>query len=710
MARICRKMMAKKPGDRIQSAQQVSQLLGRWRPPAADSKPVRPVEDEGAGESPKPDAAEAHDDPAAAMIAAIRAGGGTAPKKDASSRAEEPRADKTSGANKPQAKSAPPRRKEKPAPPAKAKKAAAEADDESEEPIFALKSDEPARTTKPDRKAKPDKTSPGAKGSSESKASTTKGKQRGDGDKQKDKDSAQEESPKPAKPGALASLLATKQGKTLAASVAIVLVGGLVAGGILLVSMLRSKPAPTAPATAAATMPTVSQPAKTSGKPKRPDEPELDLENLPENPLAPPTGPSAPSESSQPGTATEPAGETEPEDSPGSEQSTATESTEPPVTEPPKTEPPKTEPPKTKPPKKAEPLAGLLAAVDLPTVGPGATSASEPVSLGQVRLEGDAKLEVQLVSAQQAGKAKEQLAVAQAADGSASWTIDAVGTDTSGNPASTSLAKLWLDGDVLKLQWLQGVDIPRANAVRNCGLNVAAAGQTRFVALTTPKHAEPITLDLDRAPMRAVIPLDTAPSDESLRLEIVRLEGQFPPQEFKPGKVVAPKGRDPQSGKTLILLKQANTPEVGLEVGFLARAKSATIEVKPIFQYAGQPPVAFTGPSLMMVGQQIAATQKMLETRRDRARKEEEKRAATVGIDAAKAALDQMVGLTNLYQALNKTGKIHFKVFAQLGDKQIELYNTEPVAGEAPPAAAPAAEAEDLNLNGDSDGPKKFFQ
>ena len=122
-------------------------------------------------------------------------------------------------------------------------------------------------------------------------------------------------------------------------------------------------------------------------------------------------------------------------------------------------------------------------------------------------------------------------------------------------------------------------------------LAVAAAGQTRFVALTTPKHAEPITLDLDRAPMRAVIPLDTAPSEESLRLEIVRLEGQFPPQEFKPGKVIAPKGRDPQSGRTMIVLKQANTPEVGLEVGFLARAKSATVEVKPIFQFTGQPPV-----------------------------------------------------------------------------------------------------------------------
>jgi len=52
-----------------------------------------------------------------------------------------------------------------------------------------------------------------------------------------------------------------------------------------------------------------------------------------------------------------------------------------------------------------------------------------------------------------------------------------------------------------------------------------------------------------------------------------------------------------------------------------------------------------------------------------------------------------MTALSELYKAVNKTGKMHFRVFNQIGDRQIDLLTTPPPPAKPdakPPAKPPA--------------------
>jgi serine/threonine protein kinase len=692
LVRICRKMMAKKPEDRYQSAAELARALGRWRAPAPGSKPVKLLDEEQRSDGKGEDGSEGG---LAAATAPRSAKAGVAPPKRNGGKPARrgAKAAVAAAAGSPKAKDS----------------AAAKGKPDDETPAANVNKKDAEDA---DFKAKKDE----GKADKEDKTGKEGGKETDD------------EKAAPAGKGALRSWLATRQGRAVAASTAILLLGGVAAGVILLVAALggeRPSPAPTATAQADEAS------AGSRTRPRRFEEPKLDLDvnldalpsipgeiELPDDPLASrrPEGPAEPT----PGEEMPPADPQTPEGPPADQPPPTDEpppADEPPKAEEPKPEPPKTEEPKPQPeppkpkPKPPEPLKNLVAAVDLPPVGGSGPSTTEPVPLGPVQLADGATLDVQLLGGQQAARPNQQLVVTPA-EGASAWTIAFQSTDPSGGAQAAEIARLALADGALTLQWLDGADLPRANWLRNCGLNVTAAGQSKFVALSRPKHVEPIVLDLERGTVRASLSLETAPPVESVRLQITSLDGQFPKSEIKPGDTIAPKmPRVADSGEMIIggmKREAADTVEIHLNVNFLMRSQSATVEVQPFFRFPDQPGVPLTVRGLLTAHQQLTANLKAMETRRDRTR-DQERRTIEAQIDAVKKALDQLTGLGTLCQALHKTGRIQYRIYCLAGDQQVELLTTAPPEGAEPAGELPGPE--ELNLGGDrdGDGPRRFF-
>jgi hypothetical protein len=153
--------------------------------------------------------------------------------------------------------------------------------------------------------------------------------------------------------------------------------------------------------------------------------------------------------------------------------------------------------------------------------------------------------------------------------------------------------------------------------------------------------------------------------------------------------------------------------EIAVQVTFDVVGRNARVETSTYYQIAGQPPQLFrVGEVAGLYNMALVAQQKYDALAKKL--KDEKKKAAEKQRDAAKAAAEQLLGLNGVYQALNKTAKIQFRVYSLVGDQQLVLF--EPKPPEAQPAQAiEGASAEQLNLGGDrkeegdSGEPRRFF-
>jgi len=255
-------------------------------------------------------------------------------------------------------------------------------------------------------------------------------------------------------------------------------------------------------------------------------------------------------------------------------------------------EEPKKEP-KPEKPKKTDLLQGLAGAVLLPPISEKLVAAGqlgEPVALGQVHLTSATALDIQLLGGKDAIRGNQQFQIEHdaAAGAGAAWLLRFGPKDAAvANTSRTDVARLWLDGDALKLQWLEGAGRVRANHLRNCGLQISVDGQSRWLALNRAQRVEPLLLDLDRGVSRVTLPpLEWSPDPALLRLQLTDLEGPFPKHEFRPGSTI------PAKGGTDILLAADKDLKVSLRVVFDARGRMARIDMFPAYQLVGQQPQA----------------------------------------------------------------------------------------------------------------------
>lgn len=348
--------------------------------------------------------------------------------------------------------------------------------------------------------------------------------------------------------------------------------------------------------------------------------------------------------------------------------------------------PPEVEQPDPEPepqqPKVVEPFKTFAAAVSLPEVGSAAEGApTQAVALGSVELPADADLFVSLLGGDSAAPGNVQFAArtSDEADPARKWQIYQMLPDGSESP----LAEMALADGELSFQWLsQAQENRAANYLRNCAVSLQTNEASHQVRLREPVQAAPITLDMDKPRMRTSIDLDWLPEKESVMIEFTNLEGEFSAATWDPGATIAADG-----GRAALNL--GTNAERVLQFQLRAEVRRGLqIELASFFKVdSEQQPLPFSKSvaerrATEVLNANTTMTQQL--TKMNAVKDNNKKKALEPQIKflkeqqvIANRALDQFNLLKQHYNALNGEGKIHFRVYCQVGDEQVVLATSE---------------------------------
>jgi hypothetical protein len=182
----------------------------------------------------------------------------------------------------------------------------------------------------------------------------------------------------------------------------------------------------------------------------------------------------------------------------------------------------------------ANSLKDLQSSIELPPLGDD----NAPVSLGKVHLDASAKLHVELIGGDNAGRGSSRYVLQEDpnAVGGQAWNIS---RDSQGK--TSPLARLKFKGEDLTFSWFEGVSAIHGNSLRNCGVAITAGEANHFVQFRTPKSAEPIQLDVDKGASIALLRMDNLPELDKLKLKIQPLNATFPAHTIQPAVGVPPR-------------------------------------------------------------------------------------------------------------------------------------------------------------------------
>jgi serine/threonine protein kinase len=371
----------------------------------------------------------------------------------------------------------------------------------------------------------------------------------------------------------------------------------------------------------------------------------------------------------------------------------------------PKPDEPKAKPPQAKPegPQRPETPLGELAktkAVDLPAIGePGV--AAQPVTLGNVYLQGDASLELQLLNSRTTGRARPKFTLRSEEAGKHRWLVQAeTGGPSSGKPAD--VARLWLDKQALDFQWLAGAAEVRAEHLRNCGLVLNVGEESRFLPLRTAKEVEPVVLDLDRrGPEKEqnerTLADDALPEAQALRMQLLGLEQPFPAHTVR--IIGARKSETALSakGNLFIVFNDTQLSPFALRVSFDVKQGAPVVLVSPMFNLNMYKPVvdqlplsgkaarakrhSDKGYTPFLPGDAANIKASLVTWEREFKEaipklKDNQKKLKEAQLTQIQERLRQ---INALYEALQKTAVIQFRVFVPIDEgHDIDLFRTRP--------------------------------
>jgi len=335
------------------------------------------------------------------------------------------------------------------------------------------------------------------------------------------------------------------------------------------------------------------------------------------------------------------------------------------------------------PAKQKEPFRQLAKAVDLPVlrVSGGADGQSGvAVALGTLQLEPNAVCIVELKGGKDAVPGNRHLALDRE-QGNNAWLIRLDADDKpNADDQGTDLARLWLEEQTLKFQWLSGAGRARGNCLRNCGLLVGVDQQSHWLPLSPPKAVDPLVLDLDGGVARISLPTaEWMPKIGTLRLQITGLEGPFPQHTLKPADGIS------ENGRVEVLFSGEKLPGVRLQVALVGRGRAASAEVTALYQLADRVQRQFKAMEAVRLSGEFYVLQNRWQSTLDKLSEQDPRRPdARRQVDLLKESLEQLKALGELYQQIHKRGKIHFRVFRAVDDRQIELFTTQATAPEGP--------------------------
>jgi len=349
-------------------------------------------------------------------------------------------------------------------------------------------------------------------------------------------------------------------------------------------------------------------------------------------------------------------------------------------------EPPKPEPPKPEPlvpePEKIELLKNLAANVDLPEIPkPDAHEniTEKTASLGRVFLPPGASLQLVLIGGDKAFRGADSFIMIPARQ-SPFWQIyvETASKNNGNSPQQTEIAQLRLNAGNLVFNWMPDVTPAYAEALKNCGILAFVQGQRQFVQLCHPRQVEPIVMDLDSGVAKVSLQMESPPESGNLRVQIIHLEGDFPPNALQPSDVLEVKTED-ESEITLVFTVQKFA---NFKVKITAEMSDQKLELKATAIYEipgpGSQMKTFKAQEALAALNDFAKKQAGIQPTFDNSPEgSARKKAAGKILDQLKKQIEFLKDMDELYKALNNKGKIHYRVFIPLGKYKVELFTTQ---------------------------------
>jgi len=237
------------------------------------------------------------------------------------------------------------------------------------------------------------------------------------------------------------------------------------------------------------------------------------------------------------------------------------------------------------------------------------------------------------------------------------------------------VARLAVENEQLTFQWLADDAMPEAECLSNCSLVVTVADQSKALRLREPEVVAPLKIDVLKTGASFKKRLKAMPSSSSLGLEIIELSDAFPDHAFVGGPRLQP------STKKVIKLKSTSGQEMlSLHVNFLAkRGGEISIVAKPI----GTDGQVFQLQKALAQAPALQ-NQKQLLQAQYQAFRGAARTAAKPRFDRQMEAMDLKIAhfmeLEDVCQQIRGGGAMHFRVFLDVGGREIDLLTTKPDA------------------------------
>jgi len=340
--------------------------------------------------------------------------------------------------------------------------------------------------------------------------------------------------------------------------------------------------------------------------------------------------------------------------------------------------------PPDKPAPPADAFAGFPPYVELPPL-PDANAgefAPGPTLLGGIHAPPDVPVSVDLVGEETAVRGKRSFTFApwENKDAQQGWVVRLESTGKEDAPAE--VATFFRDGDGLKFRWAEKAAELGAAAeyLRNCALELRGGGPPHLVALRKPALVEPLTLDLNKGVSTVNVPIDFMPDPANLRIEFVKVSGPAGPlvidrlekPVFNPPAPIPPK-----SAATLLFPRKALRGHLlpGVEFGIKTFVKGKGVSIT--VSLANPPPQQFKG---LVAQMNIPAVRNELEQKvrglpNQFAAAKEEGQKAKIAEDFDNRSLP--LWYDEFYRQAHRNARLHFRIFLDAKDHQIDLAVTE---------------------------------
>lgn len=314
-----------------------------------------------------------------------------------------------------------------------------------------------------------------------------------------------------------------------------------------------------------------------------------------------------------------------------------------------------------------DPLQDITGPLELPPLEEGVPP--RPVRLARFYGPEDLIWMAGLVGGEVALRGARKFTMAQRqSEGRSAWVVFLT-TIRGKEETEAEVARFYREKEALMFQWAEGAD-PLANHLRNCLLELRAGGAPRAVPLRAPQKVDPLPIDFVRG-ANENIELHWPPANEALRIEVTGIEGaagkRFPlfvceprtPAGLKPPIVVSLLRKDLYNQENPVFRFQL-TPQL--------RAKALALDFR---LRKDNPPLPrnFNAEQARLL---LVNPLRELEIQM-----KDEKKKRDPKLRMQKDALDLQAWIADTYVSLHKTGRLHFRVFADLGGPTLDLAYTE---------------------------------